>query len=232
MQRLPARFRWLPWVWLLFVYISAQRFTQFFNERSVEDAASGRPSLQNAIEVLFYLVMAVVLFFAWLPRSSTVGNNLHFVSWRWPAWALLSTSWSLVPKYSFVRALQLFVPVLLAVYTARVLDHLDDDGTAVARPFLRLFTNFVSGLAVFAFLYKPVATLETGRLTWYGVHPLVAAEFFGAAALCLLFAGHIYLRMSMAGWCCRLALLIVAVIESDSRGIFAGLIVAVTVDCG
>jgi O-antigen ligase len=239
---LPARHRWVPVAWVAFAFVSTQKFSQ----RSVDSASQGQLSIENVFEVGFYALIALVLVIAWLPRAKWSRGPSAVPLIAWPAWALLSTTWSLIPKYSLVRGLQLLVVVAFAVFTARVLDEMGSDGTALARPFWRIFTDLATALALFAFAWPytfpdaptgalssdptaPVVSSLKGRLAWYGVHPLVAAEILGTAALILAVVGPRFLRLSFGGWVTRLCILCAATGRTQGRSIIAGLVIAVLV---
>lgn len=238
--RLPTRYRWLPAAWLIFTFITVQKFTpQALSGESV--SRTGSLKLENVIELSFYVLVAAVLVIQWIPPVRPAGPGRLVLLFAWPVWALLSTVWSLIPAYTLVRSLQLFVPLLLAVFSARVLDRQADDGLALAQPFLRMFINLCTLLAVLAYLFpydaggatraaagltaKPQAT----RLAWYGVQTLVASEILGTAALILAIVGPQLVRLSFAGWFVRLAVLASATVGTQGRGTYVGLLVAVPV---
>jgi O-antigen ligase len=235
---LPQQHRWVPLAWIGLAFVSVVRFSQQgVTTESVSRGASA--SVENLLEVAVYAVVAVVLVVRWLPDAPTESRSLLLLAW--PLWAMLSSTWSVIPAYSLVRASQLLVAVLLALHTARVLDVLGDDGSAVARPFTRILVNVCSFLAIwaFAFPYTPEAPEGTGtaaavvgsgeRLAWYGVHPLTAATILGTAALLATVLGPRFLRMSRAGWGARTSLLWAATLATQGRGVILGVLVAVPV---
>lgn len=240
--RLPARFRWLPVAWVAFTFVSTQKLSQ----RSVDAASNGQASFENVVEVAFYALIAGVLVLNWLPKPTWAPRTRSALLLGWPLFAVFSTAWSLIPQYTVVRALQMLVIVAFAVFSARVLDSINDDGTALARPFFRIFINLCTCLALFAFAYPyeipdptvpgvpvdpSVAVVSSlhGRLAWYGVHPLVAAEILGTATLALAVIGPRFLRLSFPGWAVRLAILGAATARTQGRSIILGLALALVV---
>lgn len=242
-SRFPVRYRWIPLVWVILAFVSVQKYTQrSLNGDSV--LTSGSVSVENVVELGVYTFVGLLLLWTWLPRQSWNPNIRFLALVAWPAYTACSALWALQPAYTLVKGLQLFVPLGLALLTARVLDAEGDDGSMLLRPFARIFINVSTLLALFAFAYPPPqpepvnsfllstaapAAPESPRLAWYGVHTLVAAEILGAAALLLAVIGPRFVRLSFLGWAVRLSVLCAATARTQGRSVIVGLILAVLV---
>jgi O-antigen ligase len=217
--------------------ISNQKIAQ----RSVLASAQGKPSFESVVELAFYGAIVVALVAKWLPPSRGARRWPMAVLFAWPVFALLSTAWSVIPLFTFVRGLQLFVPVAFAVFTARLLDQSGGDGSSLARPAFRIYVNLTTFLALFAFAFpytfsNPAITLPPGavlppdnRLAWFGVHPLEAAEILGVGLLILVVAGRRFLGLSFVGWAVRLAILAAATARTQGRSALLGLVLVLLV---
>ena len=222
--KLPPGGRWLPFAWLVLVFLHTTKVTQ----RSLEAANSGVPSIDNLVEIGVYAVIAFALMRSWLPGRGPlqVGTMLLFA---WPLWAVLSSSWSLIPPYTFVRGLELLIPVLLAVYSARVLDRADDDGMALIRPVFTWLVHVTVLLALLALVVPPAEDVARDRLSWYGAPPIVASQVFAMGVIVLAIAGPRLLRFALWSWVARLGLLLFAEMRTQGRTAIVGLVVALAV---
>ncbi|HZQ84699.1 MAG TPA: O-antigen ligase family protein [Acidimicrobiales bacterium] len=200
--RLPSGQRWIAVSWFLMLAVSEQRFT---GGRSPLDANSGSISPEIALELLVYGVTTLLLFRHWQPARGTASTPRDVRPlFGWVFLAILSTSWSVVSLFSFVRGCEMLVLPLLAIHTARVIRMTDDGGRTVLRAVMRVF---VIGLAFAVttgwFTPWPYDGL---RFAWHGTHPLVVSNLLGIGILTLAIAGrevlgfHRLTRMALLGY--------------------------------
>jgi O-antigen ligase len=99
--------------------------------------------------------------------------------------ALLSTSWSLAPSLTFVRAAQLSIISAVALISVRVLRPAQALWTACKA--LAIYVVICSSSrAVFAATeLTPIDPDERFRFSWFAVHPITAGTMAGAAAIAL-----------------------------------------------
>ena len=219
--------RWLPYAWLVFVFVSNQKFTArgLSGESAVSSAGY---SVENLLELGWYAAIAMIMIVRWpvgRPKSALFPAALL----AWPIWAAVSSLWSLQPVYTAVRSLELMIAIAFAVFTARRLDALAADGTAFFSSFFRLFVNVATIAAVSAFVFPQPWLTEGNRLTWYGVHPLVAAEILAVATLALLVGGRTFLRFGYVGWALRLGVVATALVRTQGRTSLVAFVLALLI---
>jgi hypothetical protein len=137
--------------------------------------------------------------------------------------ALVSTAWSLVPLFSLVRALQLLVPIGLALLTVRIWLKSPDVAYTIWKKTLRLFVQTVTILILVGFAS---GLWREPRFTWPGAHPGLAAMYIGAAFLILVAGGRSFLALRSSGYVFRLALFGTTLYLGDTRGVLAGVLLA------
>jgi hypothetical protein len=220
---LPAGQRWIAVSWFLMLAISEQRFTA---GRSPLDATSGSVSPEIATELLVYGVTVLLIIRHWLPARATASRPVQVVwLFAWPALAFLSTTWSVVPLFSFVRGGEMLVPPLLAVHTGRVIGHMNDGGRALVRSTFRLFLGGMVVAVAIGWAIRPWP-YDGLRFAWPGTHPLVVANLIGVACIVLIIAGRRVLGFSPWLRAGLLAYFGVALVYCQARTDYAALAVA------
>jgi O-Antigen ligase len=159
------------------------------------------------------------LLVAYDPRQLRTGPLL-----AWPVLALVSTGWSLVPLFTFIRALQLLVPIGLALLMVRIWLTAPEAARAIWKDTLRLFVQVVT---ILIFIGLATGFWREARFTWPGAHPGVAAMYVGAAFVILLAGGRTFLALRPSGYVLRLALFGTTLYLGDTRGVLAGVLLAV-----
>jgi O-antigen ligase len=163
-------------------------------------------------------------------RRMLVGNHpIHLRKGPlllWPAMALCSALWSLVPLYSFVRASQLLVAIGLALLTTRIWLASPDIAAALWTQTFRLFIRVVAILILIGLL---VGGWEQLRFTWPGAHPGVAAMFIGVGLVILIAQDRWSLGLRTSGHLLLLALFATTLYLGHTRSTIVGVIVAVAV---
>jgi hypothetical protein len=217
-----TKYGWIPYAWIALSLVPDFHFTF----RSTLDNSVSTVSLENFVQVGIYaLVMGLVLSSRRLmvledPRPLRKGPLL-----AWPLAALASTLWSPIPLFSFVRALQLLVPIGLALFMVRIWLSSPGLGAAIWRDTLRLFVRVVTILVLIG--------LATGfwseRFAWPGTHPGVVAMYCAIAILILIARGRKFLGLRLSGYVFRLVVLVAAVYRADTRTAIIALAVAIAV---
>lgn len=182
----PRPFRWIPVSWCLLFFVSNVKTDRL---RDAADALGGSLNNANRIELIAYLLVAPVVATVWfslrLRRSEVIGWPLF----AWPSFALVSTAWSPIPMYTFVRASQLLVVVTLGLLCLNLaLRHPGIEKSIVADA-LRLFVIVTALLSSWGLVEQ--SGWEEGRFMWpIGQHPIVVGMFGGIALLVVLIGGH------------------------------------------
>jgi len=223
----PDRYAWMPFAWVaLFVVTDLN----FINLRPLEVTA-GTLSIQHVIELLTYAIVAALVvrsrgaILSLFPRPVPKGLLL-----AWPALAVASSLWSLVPLYTLVRSLQLLVPVALALLLTRVWLSDPDAGERIWAGTLRLFVQAVTILAVVGLLIPSVGSeLAGGRFTWPGAHPGTAATYLGCAFVILVAGGRSLTRFPAWSYWPRLLLFGATIYLGQTRSVIAAVVVAIAV---
>ncbi|MBV8980211.1 MAG: hypothetical protein JO086_04860 [Acidimicrobiia bacterium] len=197
---LPKGHRWIAVSWFLMLLVSEQRFT---TNRSPLDANSGSVSAEILVELLVYGLTALAIIRHWEPARGTASAPRDVRPlFAWVFLSILSTSWSVVPLFSFVRGMELIVPPLLAIHSARVIRSQRDGGKALVRATFRLF---IFGLAVLCAIgWVTPWPYDGNRFAWQGTHPLVVSNLLGLALIALVIAGK---RVLGFPWWVRLPLI-------------------------
>jgi hypothetical protein len=221
------RYSWVPLAWVALFLVTD---LNFINLRPLEVTA-GTLSIQHVIELLTYGIVAALVvrsrgaILSQYPRPVPKGLLL-----AWPVLAVASALWSLIPLYTLVRALQLLVPVSLALLLTRVWLSDPDAGARIWAGTLRLFVQAVTILAVVGLLFPSLGSeLAGGRFTWPGTHPGTAATYLGCAFVILVAGGRSL--TSFPGWSYwpRLLLFGATIYLGQTRSVIAAVGLAVGV---
>jgi hypothetical protein len=221
-ENILSNHRWIPYAWVALCLAPDFRFT--FHSTLDNSVSSATP--ENFAQVAVYMLVAALvlhsrrLLVAQDPRHLRTGPVL-----AWPLIALLSTAWSLVPLFTFVRALQLLVPIGLALLMVRIWLRSPEAARAIWRDTLRLFVQAVTILILIGFV---TGFWREPRFTWPGAHPGVAATYIGVAFLILVAGGRAFLALRPSGYVLRLALFVTTLYLGDTRGVLAGMLVGLT----
>jgi O-Antigen ligase len=220
------RFSWIPFAWVA-LFLTTD--LNFINLRPLEVTA-GTFSIQHVIELLTYGIVAALVarsrgaILSLYPRPVPKGLLL-----AWPALAVASSLWSLVPLYTLVRSLQLFVPISLALLLTRVWLTDPDAGERIWAETLRLFVQTVTVLAVVGLIFPGDPELTGGRFTWPGTHPGTAATYLGLAFVILVAGGRLLTRFPAWSYWPRLVLFGATIYLRPTRSVIAAVVVAIAV---
>jgi hypothetical protein len=215
--------RWIPYAWVALCLAPEHHFT--FHSTLDNSVSSATP--ENFVQVAVYMLVAALvlrsrrILVAQDPRRLRTGPLP-----AWPLIALLSTAWSLIPLFTFVRALQLFVPIGLALLMVRIWLWSPEAARAIWRDTLRLFVRVTTILILVGFA---TGFWREPRFTWPGAHPGVAAMYIGVALVILVAGGRAFLGLRPSGYVLRLGLFVATLYLGDTRGILAGVLVAFAV---
>lgn len=223
LENMFGTYRWIPYAWVALCLAPDFRFTY----RSTLQNSVSSATLENFAQVAIYMLVAALvlrsrrLLVAQDPRHLRKGPVL-----AWPLIALVSTAWSLVPLFTFVRALQLFVPIGLALLMVRIWLRSPEVGRAIWNDTLRLFVQAVTILVLIGFA---TGFWREPRFSWPGMHPGTAAIYIGTALLILVAGGRSFLGFRAWGYALRIALFGIAMYLGDTRGALAGFLLALGV---
>jgi hypothetical protein len=224
---LEVRMWWIPWAWLALFLVSDHRF----EKGSPNDVLTGDVSSRIIIELGVYALIAAIIVVYWRAlRRPHPFSGLPAFLLAWPAVALVSTLWSIIPKFTLVRAGQLFVPVLLAVCMLGLGRRDPEVAESLWWRSLRLLVNVIILLVLIGLATGSTATDYEGgegRFAWPGVHSVQAGILSGAALLAVITGGRWFTRSSIAIHAAKIAILTLAVVRSQTRGAVASLLVAI-----
>lgn len=217
-------YRWVPAAWLGLLLVTV---TNLYN-RSPLEAATGNASAQNLIELIVYFIVALLILSRWRYVAALGSEKMRVGFWlAWPTLAVASTLWSPIPVFTFVRSMQLFVPISLAVLMARVWKHSPEIGRSLWTSTVKLLIHATTLLTLLG-LALPSLWLE-GRFTWYGAHPGTAGGVLACALIYMLVGGRSLTGFSAVGHWGRIALFSGTLVLSQTRSIVAGFLVAVVI---
>jgi O-antigen ligase len=220
-------YRWIPLAWVSLFFVTDHRF----DGRGPLEVAAGDVGVQHLIQLFLYGLVAILvmrsrrLVLSQYPRAVPKGLLL-----AWPVLALASSMWSLIPLYTFVRAIQLLVLVALALLVVRIWVADPIAGERVWLATLRLFVQLVTVLALVGFLLQPwvgAESLAAGRFTWPGAHPGTASTYLGCAFVILLAGGRSATSFTRLGYWARLVLFGAALYLGQTRSVIAAVLLAV-----
>jgi hypothetical protein len=222
----PYRDAWMPLAWVALFLVTD---LNFINLRPLE-VTSGTLSIQHVIELLTYAIVAALVvrsrsaILSLYPRPVPKGLLL-----AWPALAVASSLWSLVPLYTLVRSLQLLVPVALALLLVRVWLSDPGAGERIWAGTLRLFVQTVTVLAAVGLLLPEATELAGGRFTWPGTHPGTAATYLGCAFVILVAGGRSLTGFPAWSYWPRLLLFGATIYLGQTRSVIAAVVLAIAV---
>jgi len=172
--------RWLTTAWVVLLFISSFRFSGF---RDPALAASGVASVENAIEVLAYSVIAALVIKRWYGNRIPMDSSGIRLLMGLGALAMTSALWSRVPLFSLVRGSQVVVLAMLTAYTSHVWNTRSEsewpEWSSIWAAILWI-TCIVSGAGLL------LSSWIDSRFTWPGTHPGATAGYLGVAALVAL----------------------------------------------
>ena len=223
-------FGWIPVAWTMLMFVSDHSFMNLAEgSRSPLDAASGKPSLENLVELATYALVAAMVIRS---RRLLLGAGAR---WRvpkgpllaFPALALLSVLWSPIALFTLTRASQLLIVVALALLMVRVWQISADLGESVWRSALGMFVQVTTVLSIIGLLF-PAAV--SGRYTWPGSGPGGAAVWVGASLLVLIVGGRSFAPFPRWAYWPRIVIFILMLNLTLTRSVilalpFAGLVV-------
>jgi O-antigen ligase len=185
--------------------------------RDASASLTGDFDSQILFELSLYAAVGLVVGITWLARwralpSLTSPERLLF---GYVLLALCSLFWSIVPAFTFIRALQLLILYGLAAISVRVLG---SDGAMRAAAGSIVFFVLVCATAAAIGLPGAAAFMKTDytgfiRFTWFAVHPISAATQAGLATVAVLATaftsplGWRDRRYGIPAWLCSGALL-------------------------
>jgi hypothetical protein len=214
-------FRWIPYAWVGLLLVSGLSFTS----RSPLEAASGSASAENVLELFIYGLIALFIWSRWNYTA-----HLNPVRPRaapfllLPCAAIASTMWSTIPIFTLARALQLLVPIALAVLVARLWVRAPVEGELIFRATLRIFVQITTLLTLIGFA---VPIWANDRFTWPGAHTGMAALFLAFSLLILIIGGTELTKFSGVGYGGRIVLFSAALLLSQTRTVLAGTLLGI-----
>jgi exopolysaccharide production protein ExoQ len=217
--------RWVPVAWLALFLVS----NHSFENRSPLAAAQGSASGRTMIELAVYgvIVMAVIMRWSVTPLGFPSVKGWLILS-AWPAFALYSTFWSVISLFTLVRSAQLFVPIMLAVYVARLWKTWPELGREIWLKTLGLLIRATTLLTVIGFAFAPVWLGEAGggRFAWPGVHPVEGGILLGLVLIIVSVGGRELTQSTKLVHVTRVVLLGVALVLTQTRGALVSLVAA------
>jgi hypothetical protein len=189
----PYPFRWIPVAWVVLLFVSNIKF----QTRDPSLAASGQLSAENAIELVVYLLVALVVIAVWyhLRPQRTAISEWPVIAW--PLFAVASASWSIIPLFTFVRATQLVVVGSFAILCLRLAGRQTELRSTVLRDSLRAFIFLTGAMSVWGLLDR--STWLDNRFVWpTGQHPILVGISVGAALILVVVGGRPLTRLPLS----------------------------------
>jgi hypothetical protein len=215
--------RWIPYAWVALCLAPDHRFSV----HSTLDNSVSSATPENFAQVATYMLVAALVLHSRRLKIERDPRHLHTGPLLvWPVIALVSTIWSLVPLFTFVRALQLFVPIGLALLMARIWLTSPDAAIEIWAKTLRLFVRTVT---ILIFVGFATGFWREPRFTWPGAHPGIAAMYVGVGLLILLAGGRSLLDLRASGYVFRVALFATALYLGRTRGVEGAVVLALAV---
>ena len=217
-----ANHRWIPYAWIALALAPDHRF-QFHST----DPSLSNLSPENIAQAVIYAVVAGLVLHA---RRMLVSRDRRTIRtgplMAWPLFALASTIWSLVPLFTFVRALQLFVPIGLAIVMVRLWLDSPERAAELWRETLRRFVGVVTLLILVGFA---LGFWRDFQFSWPGAHPGTAGMYIAGGLMILLAAGNTFLGLRRSGYVFRVLLFAFSLYLGEARGVLAGVLVGLGV---
>jgi O-antigen ligase/polysaccharide polymerase Wzy-like membrane protein len=217
-----SEYGWIPYAWIVLCLTPDLKFAS----RNPLDTSISSTAPETYVQLLAYLLVAGLIILSRRGATAEDRGRLRLGTLLiWPLIALLSTAWSVVPLFTFVRASQLLVPIGLAFLMTRIWLSSPERGAAIWRDTLRIFVRVVTVLALIGF----AAGFWKQRFTWPGAHPIVASLYMGLALLLLIACGRSFLHFRASGYVFRISLLAVGLYLGETRTVIAALLLALAV---
>lgn len=177
-------------------------------------------------ELLLHSVAGAFVIWAWTGQRRVVHIARPSLFFFGPAViALLSVAWSQAPLLSTVRAFELTTVTGFAVITSS-LSPSRQAREDFFRNFSRTLLKVVTLLTLIGFLVRP---WPSDRFTWPGIHTGVASTIVAVGLILMLSTGRRFLRLSSFTYWSGIAIFGVAIGFGATRGVLAGVLVAVAV---
>lgn len=214
--------KWIPTAWLILFFVSDWKLTF----RSPLAAVSGSLTFENKVEIAAYLAVAAVTFLYLYPMRGARERIPVFPLIAWPLFAVLSTAWSLIPLFSLIRSLQLFVPIGLCILMVRLWQQDPRAGAILFRRTLRLIVQLITALVIFGFV--SYHRWPDARFTWPGApHPIVASGIVGLGLVFLVAGGRSATSFSLLSFLARIALFSAALAFGQTRSALLAVALAI-----
>jgi len=210
----PYPFRWIPVAWVVLLFVSNIKF----QKRDPSLAASGQLSAENAIELIVYLLVAVVVIAVWyhLRLQRTAMSEWPVIAW--PLFAVASASWSIIPLFTFVRATQLVVVGSFAILCLRLAGRQAELRSTILRDSLRAFIFVTGAMSVWGLLDR--GTWLDNRFVWpTGQHPILVGIVVGAALILVVVGGRPLTRLPLSLHSFMVVLFALILILCQSRSV-------------
>jgi hypothetical protein len=213
---------WIPTAWLILFFVSDWKLTF----RSPLAAVSGSLTFENKVEIAAYLLVAALTFFYLYPMRGVRERIPVFPLIAWPLFAVLSTAWSLIPLFSLIRSLQLFVPIALCILMVRSWQQDPQAGAILFRRTLRLIIQLITVLVIFGFISHH--RWPQARFTWPGApHPIVASGIAGLGLVFLVAGGRAATGFSLLSFLGRISLFSAALVFGQTRSALLAVALAI-----
>jgi hypothetical protein len=182
-----GHYRWIPPAWIALAFFADHRLGGPF--RSPLAAAEGQLSFENGVQLLVYALVGLLVLRerGALLREDRRSIRKGFLI-AWPSIALISTFWSIIPRFTAIRAIQLFIVISLGLLCVRIWLSSPDMGRLLMSRALRLFVQLVTLLAISGFLLGEAWRV---RYAWFGANAITAATYAGIAFLILAVGGKV-----------------------------------------
>jgi len=177
--RNPNDLVWLPWSWLLLLFVSNIKPTT----RDAREAITGSASVDNLIELGVYGLIAAgcIAALARHRHSPTRSAGVMMLT-SFGLLAVASAAWSSVPVFSVVRGSQIIVVALLTIVSVEAWRSKLRD---VVADWIRIWQGYaivVMALVVFGVLMGP----SESRFRWPGTEPIMVGSYLALAAVVVL----------------------------------------------
>jgi hypothetical protein len=216
--------KWIPMAWLILFIVSNWKLSG----RSPLAAVSGNLTVENKVELVAYALVAALCFVHLYPMGRASDRVRIGPLMAWPLLALISGAWSLIPAFSFIRSLQLFVPIALCIFMVRVWREDQAVGEMLWRLSLRLIVQLITLLVILGLATR--GQWPEGRFTWPGSpHPIVSSGIVGLGLLVLLVGGRSFVGFSLLSYAARIVLFAAALLFGQTRSALLGVALAVLV---
>jgi hypothetical protein len=214
--------RWVPFAWVVLFAVSNWKMT---TGRTPLAVVSGSLSIENKVEIVAYLAVWVLAFSNLYltrrdPRLLGIGALV-----AWPLFAVLSSAWSLIPLFTLVRSLQLFVPITLAVLMIRIWRADPVQGELLWHRSFRLIVQLITLAVLVGFVF--ISSWPEGRFTWPGSpHPIVSSGIVGFGFVVLIAGGRKLTGFSLPSYFLRILLFAAALLFGQTRSVLLGVAIA------